>query len=59
MNEFESQFFLATFFVTSLILAITAGAISRTLTEIRDDLREYFEAEGRRWASDYEWRNSE
>ncbi len=57
--DFATALFLGTFFITSLMLVLSAAGIASHLREIRDDLRKHFEAEGRRWASDYEWRNSE
>ncbi len=42
-----------------VLIVLALASIADHLRHIRNDLREYFKAEGRRWASDYEWRNSE
>ncbi len=59
MIEEIGIFFVATFFVWALMSLLLLANIANDLRDIRNDLREYFKAESRRWASDYEWRNSD
>ena len=59
MMEEIMAFFAATFFVWALMSLMMLNSIVGRLSEIRDDLREHFKAEGRRWSIDSDWRHSE
>lgn len=52
-------FFVAAFFVWALMSLLLLAGILNDLRDIRDDLREYFKSEGRRWSIDQERRHEE